>query len=83
MKSTLHRCYVSIIPNLNHEVKYMNLDIIIVILPVALLFVYSILNVIKRKTKTKLDDEAAEVVGEILEGLGKDIPKPIDPDTLD
>ena len=48
-------------------------------LPLALLVIYVLLNQFASKTKTKTDDVAKEIVGEILEGLGKEVPKPIDP----
>ncbi len=48
-------------------------------LPLALLIIYVLLNQFSSKTKTKADDVAKEIVGELLEGLGKEVPQPLDP----
>lgn len=44
-------------------------------LPLILLVIYVILNQFSSKTKTKVDDIAKEVVAELLDGLGKEVPK--------
>ena len=55
------------------------LSIVLTILPLVLLVIYVLLNQFASKTKTKADDYIREIIGEILEGLGKEPPKPIDP----
>lgn len=49
--------------------------IIVVLLPVCLLVIYAILDVIAYKTKSRIDDYLVNIIGEILEGLGKIVPK--------
>ena len=49
----------------------MSIEQILLILPFVLLLLYSVFNVISRRTKSTVDDKVAEVLGEVLEGLGR------------
>jgi len=59
------------------------LSVVITVAPLLLLVAYVLLNQFSKKTKTKIDDYLKEIVGELLEGLGKSPPKPLDPKLTD
>lgn len=52
---------------------------ILLVMPVILLVFYVILDRISKHTKSKLDDEVAAGIAEVLEGLGKPVPSHVEP----
>lgn len=51
---------------------------ILLVFPVLVLVAYVVLDRIASKTATKVDDEVAAGLGEILQGLGKPLPPHIE-----
>lgn len=50
----------------------------LLVLPTALLILYVGLRMLSKRTQTKIDDHAVKAVGEVLEGLGRPVPKETD-----